>query len=76
MSDQVKLLPCPFCGAVPDFDNPQYFNAEADSCKWGAVQCDCGAQAPDVRTQYSTDFKDWRDAAAAEFRNLGVEVGE
>lgn len=62
MSD-VHIKPCPFCGAIPDVDNPNTFQ-ETDGPKWGAVVC-CGT-GPEVRTGYGP-VEDWRDDAIDEW---------
>lgn len=42
-----ELLPCPFCG------HTGISFIYSDTSKWGCAQCQaCGAQSPDVRTQY------------------------
>lgn len=55
----IRLLPCPFCGAVPDIDNPLTFQSDQGT-KWGHVVCCC--QGPEVRTGYESIEK-WRDDA-------------
>jgi len=54
-----KLLPCPFCGEIPDINDPNTFRA-SQGTKWGNVVC-C-FDGPEVRTSYK-DVEFWRDAA-------------
>jgi hypothetical protein len=62
MSEEVKLLPCPFCGSIPDVSNPDTF-ATINTSKYGAVMC-C-ITGPEVRTSYMS-LEHWRgDAIAA-----------
>jgi hypothetical protein len=64
----LTLKPCPFCGAVPDYDSADSFTGREGTgfAKWGAVQCGCGVIGSDVRTDYKP-FEHWREAAALEW---------
>jgi hypothetical protein len=55
----VKMLPCPFCGAVPDSDNNGTFDTICAG-KWGFVVCCC--QGPEVRTNYH-ELEHWKQDA-------------
>lgn len=57
------LLPCPFCGRVPDASNPATFWMD-ETTKWGAVECCC--VGPEIRTGYEP-LEKWRDEAIAEW---------
>lgn len=48
MVDEVKLLPCPFCGNTPSHIEAD----ESQGTKWGSVVC-C-IRGPEVRTGYDT----------------------
>lgn len=56
---------CPFCGSV----NGVGYNHGTDSCKYGAAYCvECGAQAPEVITQYDeSENAEWHKAALEEW---------
>jgi len=56
MSD---VLPCPWCGKVPDLNDTRTFR-ETEGPKWGALVCCC--IGPEVRTGYRP-VDEWRDAA-------------
>ena len=53
--------PCPFCGIVPNVDDSLTF-ATNQGTKWGFLQCSCGAQGPEVRTNYQV-VEYWKDDA-------------
>jgi len=56
-----KLKPCPFCGDVPDVDNPATFQSNQGT-KWGFVVCCCNG--PEVRTGYGP-VDEWKAEAIA-----------
>lgn len=75
MSEQLaELKPCPWCGKVPDVNDPRTFWVD-DSVggKWGAVQC-CGI-GPDVRTGYGP-VAEWREEAIAAWNHRADSVSE
>lgn len=53
------IKPCPFCGSVPDADNPLTFQSNQGD-KWGFVVCCCNG--PEIRTEYGP-WKSWRQDA-------------
>ena len=60
-----RILPCPFCGATPT--PPACYYADQGD-KWGRVVCGCGAEGPDVRTQYNlADDAPWHADAVEEW---------
>lgn len=59
MTAHAELLPCPFCGTVPDLSNPYTIQMDQGD-KWGYVQCCC--RGPEVRTGYEPVEK-WRGDA-------------
>lgn len=64
MSDHTQdpeLLPCPWCGEVPDISTDAAFRL-TDGVKYGALGC-C-VTGPEVRTDYK-DVPHWREAAIA-----------
>ena len=67
MSD---LLPCPFCGC-------HIVQTAADASqgdKWGFAHCGmCGAQGPEVKTQYDTSPDAfWRDDALEQWNRRAI----
>lgn len=67
--DEIKLKPCPFCGAVPKY--PDNFMCLYGGSKWGAVVCDC----TEVRTGFSEGPAPWAEAAAAEWNRRSATDG-
>lgn len=71
-----ELLPCPFCG------HTGISFIYSDTSKWGCAQCQaCGAQSPDVRTQYHENNwypeaqREWNTRAAlASNQPVAVDV--
>lgn len=59
-----ELKPCPFCGVVPPLCESTF--VEDQGTKWGRVQCECGAQGPEVRTGYEVWTK-WCASAVEEW---------
>ena len=62
---ELTAKPCPFCGGTIDVENESYFK-EVDGPKWGAVQCGCGGQGPEIRTGYNY-WEAWRESALKEW---------
>lgn len=60
MSDTIK--PCPFCGEVPDVDNPATFRHEVGD-RWAAIVC-C-IVGPEIRAGIYTPLEEWKDEAIA-----------
>lgn len=71
----MNILPCPFCGAVPDYENPTSFTQDANP-KWASVICGCGVIGPDIRAGYASDFKAWRDRAIEEWNKRSSMTDE
>ena len=66
-----EALSCPFCGK----NNPK-FESEYGGAKWGRIECgNCGAQGPDVRTEYKSSSH-WGPAAIAEWNRREVKANE
>lgn len=59
--DAERLEPCPWCGEVPGKDS---YALRDGGYKYGGIVCGCGAQGPDVRTDYY-DWPHWKAAAIA-----------
>ncbi len=76
VSDLVGIVPsakpCPFCGRVPDVNDPASFTQEIQP-KWGAVVC-C-ITGPEVRTGYEK-WPAWRDAAVRAWNERHVRTEE
>lgn len=53
------LKACPFCGETP---GPDSYVLTDGGYKYGAIQCSCSAQGPDVRTGYK-DWPEWKQKA-------------
>lgn len=60
MSEPLK--PCPFCGTVPDVNNPATFRHETGD-RWAAVVC-C-IVGPEIRAGFYTPIEEWKDEAIA-----------
>lgn len=59
MNKPLDMLPCPFCGEIPDLA-AVYMD---EATKWGAIQCCC--VGPEVRTGYQSQDAWENDAIAA-----------
>ena len=70
MSDdtQAALLPCPFCGEVPDVNDPYTFQADQGD-KWGHIVCCCNG--PEVRTGYGP-LEEWKADAIREWNTRSL----
>lgn len=56
----VSLRSCPFCGLVPDVDNPATFRHETGD-RWASVVC-C-VVGPEIRAGIYTPLEEWKDEA-------------
>jgi hypothetical protein len=66
------LKPCPFCGRVPDVNDPATFLHETGS-RWASVVC-C-IVGPEVRAGFYTPLDEWKDEAIAAWnQRAGQEV--
>lgn len=73
VSSAERLEPCPWCGEVPNEDS---YALRDGGYKYGGVVCGCGAQGPDVRTDYR-DWPAWKPEAIAAWnaRRAPAEAG-
>lgn len=69
MSDE--LLPCPFCGLVPDVNNPATFRHETGD-RWASVVC-C-IVGPEIRAGIYTPLEEWKDEAIAAWNERAPNV--
>lgn len=58
-----ELLPCPFCGTVPNLEDDAY-HYQNQGNKWGGIRC-C-IDGPEVRTNYKP-WPHWKDEAIKEW---------
>lgn len=68
MSDELK--PCPFCGEVPDVNNPATFHREVGD-RWARVVC-C-IEGPEIRSGFYTPLEEWKDEAIAAWNERPIE---
>jgi hypothetical protein len=68
MSDELK--PCPFCGEVPDVNNPATFRHEVGD-RWARVVC-C-IEGPEIRAGIYTPLEEWKDEAIAAWNERPIE---
>lgn len=62
MNEAIKPLICPWCGKVPDVDNPKVFQHETGS-RWASLVC-C-VIGPEIRAGIYTPLEEWKDEAIA-----------